>query len=155
MKECNHCSSAMSYRAKLAEGKRMEKAPTADAGIRSYLMPSLVAKLSSDGSELEIRLPTDLLPKLERHDVKLNLPTLTPRQNQVLRLILDAKVNKEIANDLHISVRTAKFHVSNLLAKFGVDSRMQIERLYRDRVQELLRSLHDMADWIEGRRAEP
>jgi len=35
-------------------------------------------------------------------------------------------LNKEIAKKLRISERTAKFHVSNLLAKFGVQRRADL-----------------------------
>jgi len=48
---------------------------------------------------------------------------LTPREREVLDCLLQNLLNKEIAKRLHISERTAKFHVSNLLAKFGVQRR--------------------------------
>jgi DNA-binding CsgD family transcriptional regulator len=41
----------------------------------------------------------------------------------VLDALLENQANKEIANKLNISERTVKFHVSNLLAKFGVQRR--------------------------------
>ena len=36
------------------------------------------------------------------------------------------KLNKEIADKLHISHRTVKFHVSNLLFKFSVSNRCEL-----------------------------
>jgi len=48
---------------------------------------------------------------------------LTRREREVLECLLQNLLNKEIAKRLHISERTAKFHVSNLLAKFGVQRR--------------------------------
>jgi DNA-binding CsgD family transcriptional regulator len=51
---------------------------------------------------------------------------LSPRENEVLLDLLRNRVNKEIADHLHISVRTVKFHVSSLLAKFGVQSRWDL-----------------------------
>ena len=50
---------------------------------------------------------------------------LSPRELDVLRLIARGKENSEIADTLHISRRTAKNHVSNILAKLGVPSRVQ------------------------------
>ena len=51
---------------------------------------------------------------------------LSPRENEVLKELLNRRVNKEIADALCISVRTVKFHVSSLLAKFGVGSRWDL-----------------------------
>jgi DNA-binding CsgD family transcriptional regulator len=48
---------------------------------------------------------------------------LSQRQHEVLRLLLQDLANKEIAVELRIGVRTVKFHVSALLAKFGVADR--------------------------------
>lgn len=51
---------------------------------------------------------------------------LSPREHEVLKEVLNRRVNKEIADTLCISVRTVKFHVSSLLAKFGVGSRWDL-----------------------------
>jgi len=48
---------------------------------------------------------------------------LTPRESQVFQLVGRRLSNKEIANALKISERTAKFHVSNILAKLGIHGR--------------------------------
>ncbi|WP_028115318.1 helix-turn-helix transcriptional regulator [Ferrimonas senticii] len=48
---------------------------------------------------------------------------LTKRQKQLVQQILQGKSNQEIADTLFISVHTVKSHVSQLLAKFGVESR--------------------------------
>jgi len=52
--------------------------------------------------------------------------SLSRRETEVLELLLENLSNKEIASRLHISSRTAKFHVSNLLAKYGVESRVDL-----------------------------
>jgi DNA-binding NarL/FixJ family response regulator len=41
----------------------------------------------------------------------------------VLRLLADGRSNREIAEELFISAKTASVHVSNILAKLGVPSR--------------------------------
>jgi DNA-binding CsgD family transcriptional regulator len=51
---------------------------------------------------------------------------LTRRQHEVLRAVLQGRTNKEIAEQLLIGVRTVKFHVSALLARFGVADRMSL-----------------------------
>ena len=50
---------------------------------------------------------------------------LTPREREVLRLIARGLDNVEIAGELGISPRTAKNHVSNILSKLGLSSRIQ------------------------------
>jgi len=51
---------------------------------------------------------------------------LSPREGEVLKELMRNRVNKEIADRLCISVRTVKFHVSSLLAKFGVGNRWDL-----------------------------
>jgi len=51
---------------------------------------------------------------------------LTPREREVLEDLLLNLSNKEIAKKRHISGRTAKFHVSNVLAKHGVRRRSDL-----------------------------
>jgi DNA-binding CsgD family transcriptional regulator len=53
---------------------------------------------------------------------------LTRREEEVLNGVMRTLANKEIATSLHLSERTVKFHVSSLLAKFGVRGRMELVR---------------------------
>jgi DNA-binding NarL/FixJ family response regulator len=50
---------------------------------------------------------------------------LTPRELDVLQLMVKGHSNKEIAEQLFISDKTVKIHVSNILKKLGVKSRSQ------------------------------
>lgn len=60
---------------------------------------------------------------------------LTRRESQVLLELLKSKSNKEIAAAVNISERTVKFHVSALLAKFGMRGRMELARLFPNGLQ--------------------
>ncbi len=51
---------------------------------------------------------------------------LSRREREVLDSLLENLANKEIASRLNISERTVKFHVSNLLNKFGVRRRADL-----------------------------
>ncbi len=51
---------------------------------------------------------------------------LSRREEEVLDSLLENLANKEIASKLNISERTVKFHVSNLLSKFGVRRRADL-----------------------------
>ncbi|MET9677195.1 AAA family ATPase [Streptomyces sp. NPDC006482] len=48
---------------------------------------------------------------------------LTPREQDVLRLVAAGRTNRQIAEELFISPKTASVHVSNILAKLGVAGR--------------------------------
>lgn len=54
---------------------------------------------------------------------------LSARELMVLDLLLLGQRSDEIANQLSISARTAKFHQANILKKLGVDSRIDLIRL--------------------------
>jgi NarL family two-component system response regulator LiaR len=51
---------------------------------------------------------------------------LTEREKEVLLLIAEGRSNKEIADELHISIKTVKTHVSNLLMKCELEDRTQL-----------------------------
>ena len=50
---------------------------------------------------------------------------LTEREREILRLLAAGRSNPQIATALFISPKTASVHVSNILAKLGVDSRVE------------------------------
>lgn len=50
---------------------------------------------------------------------------LTPREQEVLRLVADGLTNGQIGTRLFISTKTASVHVSNILAKFGATTRTE------------------------------
>jgi DNA-binding NarL/FixJ family response regulator len=51
---------------------------------------------------------------------------LSRREEEVLAALLEDLANKEVADRLHISERTVKFHVANLFTKFGVRRRADL-----------------------------
>lgn len=61
------------------------------------------------------------------------LDQLTPREREVLRYIARGYAYKEIATELHISVRTVETHVSAVLRKLQLTSRYELSRWASDR----------------------
>lgn len=55
---------------------------------------------------------------------------LSQRETDLMRLILEGKTNKEIAEELYISENTVKFHVRNLLHKTGCTKRKELLSLF-------------------------
>jgi DNA-binding NarL/FixJ family response regulator len=58
-------------------------------------------------------------------DAALIRAELSDREIQVLKLIANGKDNAQIAADLHISPKTVKNHISNILMKLQIDNRIQ------------------------------
>jgi DNA-binding CsgD family transcriptional regulator len=50
---------------------------------------------------------------------------LTARELEVLALVAEGRSNRQVADALFISAKTASVHVSNILAKLGVTSRVE------------------------------
>jgi DNA-binding NarL/FixJ family response regulator len=51
---------------------------------------------------------------------------LTSRQREVLQLVAEGRSAKEIASHLHVSVKTAQFHKSNLMERLGLHSTAEL-----------------------------
>lgn len=85
---------------------------------------------------------------------------LSPRQTEILHAVMRNKANKEIADRLNITVRTVKFHISVLLNKFGVQSRLELAKraavlLRPAALEELSMKLDSVALESEGRTMSP
>ncbi|MCP3773866.1 response regulator transcription factor [Paenibacillus sp. MZ04-78.2] len=108
--------------------------PVIEAGAFSYLLKtSRAAEIASairsavkGQSVLESQVASKLMnrfrgprPAAQPHE------ELTEREMEVLRLIAAGKSNQDVADELFIGVKTVKFHVTNILAKLGVEDRTQ------------------------------
>ena len=52
------------------------------------------------------------------------LHDLTPRELEILRLVLEGRTNKAIAAEIFISEKTVEFHLDNIYTKIGVRTRV-------------------------------
>ncbi len=50
---------------------------------------------------------------------------LTTREKQIFKLLIHSYSTKEISNELNISEKTVRNHISNVIQKLGVESRLQ------------------------------
>lgn len=60
------------------------------------------------------------------------LAELTPREHEVLVLLVEGKSNAQIAKQLVVSIAAVKFHVSSILSKLGAANRTEAAALARD-----------------------
>jgi DNA-binding NarL/FixJ family response regulator len=51
---------------------------------------------------------------------------LTPREMQIIKLVVSASTNKEIARELSISEETVKHHITSIFDKLGVYNRLEL-----------------------------
>lgn len=99
-----------------------------EAGCHGYLLKDfLLAELQlaldkvMDGScYLSPKIQQQLLAAARDKDSNPPPPQLTPRQEQILRLVALGRTTKEIARELAISPKTVEFHRAQLMERLGV-----------------------------------
>ncbi len=102
-----------------------------DAGALSYLMkdssPQKLVEAIKAAQKGEPVLHPRVAKKIMQRATgkKTVLEPLTDREMEVLSLLVKGLSNKEIADNLYISPRTVKSHVSNILRKLDVKDRTQ------------------------------
>ncbi len=103
-----------------------------DAGARGYLLKDAAhlelieaVRLASEGQQY---LPSTVAAGLEDDRSSGEHPTLSPRETEVLRLMALGYTNREIAEQLSLSVRTVETHRSHVQQKLGLDSRRELTR---------------------------
>jgi len=104
------------------------------AGAQGYLLKGApreelfqaIRVVHEGGSLLQPVVAARLMRQVSAAATAPDLPeALTERELEVLHLLAKGRQNKEIANELVISERTVKFHVSAILAKLGVGNRTE------------------------------
>lgn len=83
------------------------------------IVATLEIAVSNFAQTINSRYPDISLDKVNRH-VRSQLST---REFEVLRLIYEGKTNRQIADELFVSINTIKKHINNFYLKLGVESR--------------------------------
>ena len=96
------------------------------AGAQAYLLKSapasqLVGAIRAVHAGLR-RIPPEVASRISDRGPGAGL---TAREIEVLRLVAKGRTNAEIANELHITSGTAKWFVSSILSKLGVNDRTE------------------------------
>ena len=68
------------------------------------------------------------LTKMVEKSAKVQASTLTRQQQQIVEAIAAGCSNREIAEELSVSERTVKYHLTRIFSKLGVSGRMQLTR---------------------------
>jgi DNA-binding NarL/FixJ family response regulator len=105
-----------------------------EAGAKGYLLKGAsideieraIDAVAQGNSYLDPRIATMVMRRGGRR-------RLTARERDVLRLLAAGDSNKVIARKLHITERTAKFHVTSIFNKLGADNRAQAVAIAAER----------------------
>ncbi|WP_114188739.1 LuxR C-terminal-related transcriptional regulator [Microvirga aerophila] len=94
----------------------------------SYVSPSLAAKLLMRPHPGSVRAakPAD------------RFSDLTPREDEILSILVKGRSNKEIGNTLDLSEKTIKHHVTNILQKLQVRNRVEAALVASERLPQRL-----------------
>ncbi|MBM7710541.1 response regulator transcription factor [Enterococcus xiangfangensis] len=107
--------------------------PAIEAGASGYLLKTSTAheianairKTYAGERVLEPEVTTKMMEQLSNRNRHVLHEELTNREQEILLLIAQGMSNQEIADELFITLKTVKTHVSNILAKLEVEDRTQ------------------------------
>jgi len=107
--------------------------PAVQAGAAAYLLKDVeptgleaAIRLVHEGEALlDPQITARVMEEVAHPPPTGDLPSLTPREREVLGLLARGLSNRELADTLVVSEKTVKTHVSNILMKLGVHDRTQ------------------------------
>jgi DNA-binding NarL/FixJ family response regulator len=104
-----------------------------DAHLRSERVGARL--VHSDVVALARRARLDITQVVSGQDRPANPHNLTPREQQILGMLVEGRTNRQIAKTLFVSHRTVGTHVSNLLAKLDAGTRSEAAAIaHRERL---------------------
>ncbi len=78
-----------------------------------------------------LKLDAENRRNVDRHaDLRKRAESLTPREREVMALVVDGRANKVIAIDLGLSERTVEIHRANVMEKMGARSVAHLVRMH-------------------------
>lgn len=98
-----------------------------EAGVKGFVLKNTglteltnaINEVSQNNSWFSAELLQKLLVKINTSQKKKNVVELSERESEVLKLICESLTNEQIAEKLHISFETVKWHRNNIMSKTG------------------------------------
>ena len=90
----------------------------------TVLTPQMAAQMLTDMAQAATVAEAEV-------ETAVNNIVLTPRQKEVLELVIQGYTNKEIAEQIGLTERTVKYHVSHILERYQLSSRYELSHLHQ------------------------
>ncbi len=108
------------------------------AGARGFvhagMEPSQIVRALSVAMQGEVVIPRDLLKDLVADEAPVDLSGLTPRQREILGLVVEGMTNAQIGRELYLSESTIKQHLRAAFKGLRVRNRTEAARLIRGQI---------------------
>jgi DNA-binding NarL/FixJ family response regulator len=107
------------------------------AGANAYVLKSAATLELAAALEEVLHGRNYVSPRITKESVAAILATpavssfgreLNERQREVLQLVAEGKTNKEVAEALHISVKTVEYHKANTMSALGLETMAELIR---------------------------
>ncbi len=114
------------------------------AGARGYVLKGISAKelvkvvrtIAAGGTYISPDMATIILFELSQPSQPDPLSELSDREKEILKLVAKGYTNREIGTQIHLSEKTIKHYMSNILQKLHVRSRVEAALLVQKRELE-------------------
>ena len=115
----------------LAASERAERAVMELATCAGRRSSACGARRDAAAAERELRRLGRRVPSRARRSVPggEGIRSLTERELEVARLVVDRRTNPEIAAELFLSIKTVETHLRNIFAKLDASSRVEVARI--------------------------
>ncbi len=101
--------------------------------IRSQEIVDAIRRVGSGQSLLDPAVTASVLERVRRGKEEDVMAQLTEQEQKILELIAEGQTNREIAGQIHLSDKTVKNYVSNILGKLEVSRRSQAAAFLAER----------------------
>jgi len=110
-------------------GKQRENFSDHELALLDLIRPAFAAALARARAEAGMVKPADLLAPREPNDA---FSRLTRREREVVKLVAEGLLDKEIAERLGISYTTVRTHLDRSFQKLGVTNRSRLARIVQE-----------------------
>ncbi|NHN56494.1 helix-turn-helix transcriptional regulator [Calidifontibacter sp. DB0510] len=127
MSEVSHRMERIRRAARTVQIAAQESRPSDEIATEAALLAEICVEVQGEVVELLRAKEAAAKARLSHLQAAALRTALTPREAEIAGLIaVDQLTNSEIARHLHISLKTVKTHVGNILSKLGITQRSEI-----------------------------
>jgi DNA-binding NarL/FixJ family response regulator len=121
-------SRILAGRALAAAGDEVQAVEQLETAARGFEATGAVRYRGQAERELR-KLGRAVHRRTERPSAESGVGSLTGRELEIARLVVDRRTNPEIAQELFLSVKTVETHMRNIFRKLDVSSRVEVARV--------------------------